>query len=116
VTRIRREPVPVERRDDTPVAFRWRGQRFVVHEVLDRWTETGQWWRSPEVLALTSGDSSGVDRADRSDRGGWVAGEQDWWRVEAGTDRPAALSAGPGVYDLCHETASGAWTLVRVQD
>jgi hypothetical protein len=118
MTRIRRQPVRVEHRDGTPVAFGWGGRELVVQEVLDHWTETGPWWRSPQVVALTSGEPtrSSVPVPAGGGPGSWVSGEQDWWRVEAGSGRHAALSGGPGVYDLCHEVASGSWTLVRVMD
>src|SRR4051812_17567001 len=36
--------VAVERRDDAPAAFTWRGRRYTVLDVLDHWWETGAWW------------------------------------------------------------------------
>jgi hypothetical protein len=70
--------------------------------VLARWTESGGWWRSSRA---------GESLDD---------GEREWWRVEAGSGRLAALSAGTGVYDLCfdwsHPSADSAWSLARVLD
>ncbi len=28
-----------------PRAFRWQGRCYAVDEVLERWRETGRWWR-----------------------------------------------------------------------
>jgi hypothetical protein len=94
------DPVEVRRGrvdgDDAPEQFLWRGRLYVVRAVLARWTEAGGWWRRAE------------DEID--DR------ERDWWRVEADSGRLAALSAGPGVYDLCFDWSGGAWSLGRVMD
>lgn len=90
-----------------PEEFHWRGRRYVVAEVLDRWTESGSWWTGTAVRALHGGGDSS---------GGVDDHEQVWWRVEAGSGRPALLSAGPGVYDLCFEESAGRWTLQRVLD
>jgi hypothetical protein len=39
-------PLPmVEESDGRPRAFRWRGRRIVVSEILDHWEEAGCWWR-----------------------------------------------------------------------
>jgi len=27
-----------------PRSFRWRGRRYTVRAVLERWKETGRWW------------------------------------------------------------------------
>jgi hypothetical protein len=58
-----------------PLAFRWRGRRYVVATVLAHWVETGAWWRRPAVTDP----------------------ERRLWRVEVcrGTET--------GVVDLCLE-------------
>jgi hypothetical protein len=118
------EPVEVRRRDDVPEQFLWRGRLYLVRAVLAHWTESGGWWRGAAVRTLVAGDGSSrsaglpVPSAELDDH------ERDWWRVEAGSGRLAALSAGvsahAGVYDLCfdwsHPSADGAWTLARVLD
>lgn len=113
MTRLHTDPVEVRSERDAPAQFLWRGRLYLVREVLARWTESGQWWRTDAVRALTSGDSGG------SAAGPLVSlddGECDWWRVEAGTGRHEALTAGTGVYDLCFDGARGSWSLARVLD
>ncbi len=99
--RTRGEVIDVRRRDDVPEQFLWRGRLYLVREVLARWTEAGGWWRADPATAVP---------------GALEDGEQEWWRVEAASGRLAALSAGPGVYDLCFTWSTGVWTLTRVQD
>ena len=83
------EPVTVERRDDAPAAFVWRGRGYVVRSVLDHWSRTGAWWR-------------GVEAADD---------EREFWRVEA-----RAASRSPVVVELCFAWSSGRWTVTSVLD
>ena len=141
MSRLHAQPVEVRRRDDQPAQFLWRGRLYVVREVLARWTESGQWWRTPAVSALSTGDAadspdpapaplqtapipSSPKWAQRAwgepapDVGAAVGpaqiddGEREWWRVEAG----AGQAAGTGVYDLCFDWAQGTWSLARVLD
>ena len=144
MTRLHADPVEVQRHDTgfgpDPAQFLWRGRLYLVREVLARWTESGGWWRTPAVRALTSGGESGpaaepdpletapipaspkwAQRAwgePAPDVGAAVGPgtvddrERDWWRVEAGAGR----AAGTGVYDLCFDWAAGSWSLARVQD
>lgn len=35
----------VEQAQGAPRAFRWKGRRIVVSEVIDAWEEAGCWWR-----------------------------------------------------------------------
>ena len=83
----------VERRDDAPAAFTWRGRRYVVRAVLDHWWETAAWW---------------VD-----DAAGGVVGddERERWRVEA-----AAAHRFPVVVELGYAWARGVWSLETVMD
>lgn len=118
MTRLHDDTVEVQRRDNEPAQFLWRGRLYVVREVLARWTESGGWWRTAAVSALSSGSPAGVDGAtDASSASGIGSasvddGEQDWFRVEAGAGR----TAGTGVYDLCFCWTSGCWSLARVLD
>lgn len=56
MSRLHVDVVEVQRRDDVPARFLWRGRLYEVREVLARWTESGGWWRAAGVLALSSGD------------------------------------------------------------
>lgn len=58
MTRLHTDPVEVRSERDVPAQFRWRGRLYLVQEVLARWTESGQWWRTDAVRSLTSGDSA----------------------------------------------------------
>ena len=93
----RHDLVEVRRRDDVPDQFLWRGRLYVVRAVLARWTEAGGWWRG----------EAGPSLDDH---------ERDWWRVEADSGRHEAMTAGPGVYDLCFDWSQGSWRLARVMD
>lgn len=138
MSRLHTDAVEVQRRDDEPAQFLWRGRLYVVREVLARWTESGGWWRSSAVQSLTAGDAARVpaapletapipssakwaqrawgepapDVAASVGPAGVDDGEQDWFRVEAGAGR----SAGTGVYDLCFSWSTGSWALARVLD
>lgn len=138
MTRLHADPVEVHTRTEpagpVPDQFRWRGRRYVVLEVLARWTEAGGWWRGAAVTALTSGDAGrpndAVHRpfgaADATGAAGAIGatgvagdiddGERSWWRVEAGSGRASAFSGGTGIYDLCFDGSRGAWLLARVLD
>ena len=109
---VRLAPAPV---GPVPEQFLWRGRQYVVLEVLDRWTESGGWWRNAAVTALTGGGpaprlGAAVGAAGIDD------GEQQWWRVEAASGGAFASSAGAGVYDLCFTEVTSRWTLARIQD
>ncbi len=87
------------------MAFSWRGNRYVVNEVLGHWRERRSWWTS-EVPA---------PRGRREA----LAEEYEVWRVEA-IRTFSGLHTATGVYDLCHASASrpdiGSWRLLRVVD
>lgn len=105
------EVVEVQRRDDVPAQFLWRGRLYVVRAVLGHWLEAGVWWRAPEATALLVGDT--VASAAEARTGIAVDdAEREFWRVEAGAGR----AAGAGVYDLCFDWAAGAWSVAAVLD
>ena len=137
MTRLHADAVEVQRRDDEPAQFLWRGRLYVVREVLARWTESGGWWRAAAVQSLSAGDTAGdvapLETAPIPSSAKWAQrawgepapdvaasvgpagvddGEQDWFRVEAGAGRAAST----GVYDLCFSWSTGAWSLARVLD
>ena len=101
---VRTRPAPA---GPVPEQFLWRGRLYLVREILARWTESGSWWRGTAVRALSTGATSPDGLDDK---------ESQWWRVEADSGRLAAMTAGPGVYDLCFEERTAAWTLKRVMD
>ena len=126
MSRLHVDAVEVQRHDDDPAQFLWRGRLYKVREVLSRWTESGGWWRGAGVLALSAGDGQATDpfaplRTAQIPVSALAAsvddGEQDWFRVEAGCPPFAGpSSAGTGVFDLCFSWSSGGWTLARVLD
>ena len=109
----RRHTDPVEVRTQVsphgpvPEQFLWRDRLYVVREVLSCWTQSGSWWKGTAIRSLTSGEGATAVLDDR---------ETTWWRVEADSGRLAALTAGPGVYDLCFAPSTGSWSLRRVLD
>jgi hypothetical protein len=109
------EGVDVQRRDDAPAQFLWRGRLYVVRAVLAHWLEAGVWWRGQEALSLLAGDGdNGAGTGATGRAAGPAAGEaeREFWRVEAG----AGLASGAGVYDLCFDWSTGHWHLIRVED
>jgi hypothetical protein len=85
-----------------PAEFRWRGRRYVVHDVLASWVEAVPWWRG--VLLATG-----------------ASGQSYVWRVEAAGRADGAQV--PGVYELRRDPPRGGsdrgdghWSLVRVLD
>ncbi|HWH27560.1 MAG TPA: DUF6504 family protein [Mycobacteriales bacterium] len=126
MTRLHADPVEVRRTDTgagpEPEQFLWRGRLYLVREVLARWTESGRWWATPAVRALTTGDRLvAADTASPPRAGGPVVdgdldGERSWWRVEAGRGAGHVREHGTGVYDLCLDETTGTWTLTRVLD
>jgi hypothetical protein len=84
-------PTEVERRDDKPSAFLWRGRWHVVREVLGHWWQTGPWW----------------ERLD----GGVVDDEREIWRVEA-----VASGWSPVALELCFSWSAATWSVVAVLD
>lgn len=85
-----------------PLAFRWRGRRYVVGTVLAHWVETGAWWRRTASRPVSFADE--VPDPERR-----------LWRVEA------CRGAQTGVFDLCLEIAADPpgterWSLHAIYD
>ena len=97
------EPVESLAGTVTPLAFRWRGRRYVVGTVLAQWVETGAWWRgaSRRLGQLDDQPDSPPEDPERS----------LWW-VEA------CRGAHTGVFDLSCESAGGQerWVLHAIHD
>ncbi len=79
----------VEVDGDAPVAFRWRGLRHEVVQVLGHWHEDAGWWRRSGGAVLT------VERSDL-------------WRVEV------RAPSGGGIHELVRR--GDGWRLDRVWD
>lgn len=120
-----------------PAAFRWRGSRYVVRDVLGHWRERRSWWMGaaaraihhgtaagPAVIGVTNSSSPPSSGAEYLEgptavATGWaapLAEEYEVWRVEAARGSSGIV----GVYDLCHDTGvrpdTGAWRLLRIAD
>jgi len=111
MSRVYGESIEVQRSDEDPAHFLWRGRLYVVRGVLARWTEAGRWWRTAAATAITAGDELAAGDvlglpASIDDR------ERNYWRVEAASGRSASV----GVFDLCFDWAAGAWFLDRALD
>lgn len=83
--------VEVETKGGVPEAFEWRGRRYRVGAVLERWRESTPWWR------LT--DYAGPQDLERT-----------LWRVEASPGRLPAT----GVFELAQWRER--WSLERLSD
>ena len=85
-----------------PQAFTWRGRRYAVSAIHERWAQRRSWWRdceqAPDQVAL----------------------EQRVWRVEArrAQARPGAGASVVGVFELGLDgTPEGTrWSLLRAED
>ena len=99
-----------------PMAFRWRGRRYVVDSVLAHWVETGAWWRYPDQSRTSQTEQDpGPDLEPPADPERWL------WRVEAGS-----RTTHTGVFDLCLERdpsphlsprlSQGRWSLHAIYD
>lgn len=115
------EVVHVGVQNRRPTAFRWRGNRYVVHEVLGHWRERRAWWGGQGWGEPGTGPPRSAVGEIPAPRG-WssaVADEYEVWRVEAARSC-GGLHAVAGVYDLCHDAASrpdiGSWRLLRIVD
>jgi hypothetical protein len=94
---------------DAPLAFRWRGRRYVVGSVLEHWVETGAWWRHIDLRGrvMPPADDSADDPAENPppDPERWI------WRVEA--DSRGRQS---GVFDVCLDRDRERWFLAAIYD
>jgi hypothetical protein len=89
-------PTPSNDQQHVPEQFLWRGRLYVVRGVIAHWFESVAWWGGSRRLL----------------EGAIPPHEQEVWRVEAQPGR----SSLPGVYDLCHDAATGQWMLARSMD
>jgi hypothetical protein len=104
--------IDVERADDVPATFVWRGRRYAVTEVLDHWWETAAWWMGETASGSVA---PGVPAQSRSahfagSSVGCSDDEREFWRVEA------RASHGSAVVELCFGWSTGMWTVTAVFD
>jgi hypothetical protein len=85
------QPVTASTRDGQPAGFTWREQVYAVLGIQEHWVISSQWWQH-------GGPDAGVPP------------DREYWRVEASPGRDAPVM----VCELAHDTASGAWLLVRI--
>jgi hypothetical protein len=84
------DSLPVNTDGATPIEFTYRGKRFRIHNVLNRWCEAGGWWNRI---------SDGIYRPDDNARA--------IWRVEA------APIGSVTTFELERDEATGKW-LIRI--
>ncbi len=116
VIEVRRDPTAA------PAQFWWRGRRWLVRGVVNRWLETGAWWDSPLVRAargddVVAGQGAGDGGSPEAGRDPEQAeadllAEHEVWRVLAAS----GPSGSPGVYDLDLARDTGCWRLRAVVD
>lgn len=85
---------PVETDGSTPIEFTYRGKRFRIHNVLNRWCEAGGWWNR-----ISDGVYRPNDLPNDNSRA--------IWRVEA-----APIGA-VTTFELERDEATGKW-LIRI--
>ena len=86
--------LPVTTDGSAPIEFTYRGKRFRIHSILNRWCEAGGWWNSI---------SDGIYRPNDLPNDNARA----IWRVEA-----APIGA-VTTFELERDEATGKW-LIRV--
>ena len=84
------QPVPVSLAADLPIAFQWRGVRYVVLEVLATWRLRDRWWEQASPLAAVLG-----------------ASDRTYFRVHCVREQ---------IFDLYYDAATALWVLDRVYD
>jgi len=95
-----------------PTAFRWRGQRYQVLQVLGHWREDPGWWRRPdgEPVQIEQTDLWRVEAGRRVEAGHRMeAGHRG-----AGRRGGNGAAASRGVYELVRRGET--WRLDRVWD
>lgn len=91
---------PVETDGASPIEFTYRGKRFRIHNILNRWCEAGGWWnRISDGVYRANGLSNGLSGVDD--------GARAIWRVEA-----APIGA-VATFELERDEATGKW-LIRI--
>lgn len=85
---------PVETDGSTPIEFTYRGKRFRIHNVLNRWCEAGGWWNR-----ISDGVYRPNDLPNDNSRA--------IWRVEA------APVGAVTTFELERDEATGKW-LIRI--
>ncbi len=74
--------------NNRPAYFFWRGRRYDILEIINRWTKNSSWWKGEKA----------VDRQYAAVLARSCPGKQI------------------GIYELCFDRQQETWTLTRVQD
>ena len=90
--------LPVTTDGSTPIEFTFRGKRFRIHSIINRWCEAGGWWNRI---------SDGVYHPDGSTGDLLNDNSRAIWRVEA-----APIGA-VATFELERDETTGKW-LIRV--
>jgi len=104
-----KRPEPVELQmiaaDGIPQSFRWRGNRYIVQNIVMHWVEVGPWWQALSQ-AFVQGTFCDVDSRDVT----WHI-----WRVEA---RSMAGSLLGDIAQRVSLTSASVdpWRMIRVLD
>ena len=86
----------VETDGSAPIEFTYKGRRFRIHNILNRWCEAGGWWNRISDGIYRPNDLNTLDDNSRA-----------IWRVEA-----APIGA-VATFELERDEATGKW-LIRV--
>ena len=86
----------VETDGSAPIEFTYKGRRFRIHNILNRWCEAGGWWNRISDGIYRPNDLNTPDDNSRA-----------IWRVEA-----APIGA-VATFELERDEATGKW-LIRV--
>ena len=99
---------PVETDGATPIEFTYRGKRFRIHNILNRWCEAGGWWnRISDGVYRPNNSPSGSPSGLSSGLPGVDDNARAIWRVEA-----APIGA-VATFELERDEATGKW-LIRI--
>jgi hypothetical protein len=90
---------PVE--SNAPLAFWWRGRRYLVDQRLASWREDGEWWAAGRMRARE------YHRVVARPAGALATGD---------LDADGFMRSSSAVFDVYRDRLGGAWRLARVWD
>lgn len=109
-----REPVEVRRASgstQTPSAFQWRGEWYLVDAVLATWRLRDRWWEGPAADVLSGmDDAADVVASGPAPHPSGGPTERVYYRV------CCVDPEGEQIFDIYHDTTRGQWVLDRAHD